>query len=248
MSCVLPEDIPNRVHASGDRTSPLLTDLANGLHAMAQPLTILRGALGALTLTNATSADQERYLDMSTKQLERTCALLSNLQRLLDVALFEAARTNVDLWEVVAPVLEDLETALQDKGIRIEATKPDHDLVGMIDAGRTEQGLRAALEAAASASSRDDVIFLSILPRTGSIDLVVRTRSTGRHLNSSDRLNLSLVEASIRSQQGVVECSEDPFRITIKIPAPASIAPSDEADFARSSIQPPGSRLPQLNT
>ncbi|MGA7108919.1 MAG: hypothetical protein WBV28_18590 [Terracidiphilus sp.] len=242
----MPEDIPNRMCASGDRPSPLLADLANGLHAMAQPLTILRGALGALTLTNATSPDQQRYLDMSTKQLERTCALLSNLQSLLDVALFEADCTTVDLWEVVVPVLEDLETALQDKGIRIEAAKPDQVLIGMIDAGRTEQALRAALETAAAASSRDDVIFLNILPRPGFIDLVVHTHSTGKHLNSSDRLNLSLVEASIRSQQGIVECSEDPFRITLKIPAP--IAASDEADFARSPIQPPGSPLPQLNS
>lgn len=246
MSCVLPEDIPNRVCASGDRPSPLLADLANGLHAMAQPLTILRGALGALTLTNATSPDQERYLDMSTKQLERTCGLLSNLQSLLDVALFEADCTTVDLWEVVVPVLEDLEAPLQDKGIRIEATKPDQDLIGMIDADRTEQALRAAFETAAAASSRDDVIFLDILLRPGFIDLVVHTQSTGKHLNSCDRLNLSLVEASIRSQQGIVECSEDPLRITLKIPAP--IASSDEADFARSPLQPPGSPLPQLNS
>ena len=246
MSCVLPEDIPNHLCPSGDRTSPLLADLANGLHAMAQPLTILRGALGALTLTNATSPDQERYLDMSTKQVERTCALLSNLQSLLDTVLFEAKCATVDLWEVITPVLEDLDAALQDKGIRIEATKPDQDLLVMVDAGRAEQALRAALETAASVSSRDEVVVLNILPRAGSVDLVVHMHSTGRHLNSCDRLSLSLVEASIRSQHGIVECSEDPFRINLKIPAPAPLEPSVEAAFARSAIQPPGSPSPQL--
>lgn len=64
--------------------------LAEGLHAMAQPLTILRGATGTLKLSSAVSGPDRRYVEMCSTQAERLCVLLATLRDLLDTAQSEA--------------------------------------------------------------------------------------------------------------------------------------------------------------
>ncbi len=68
--------------------------MADSLHAMAQPLTILRGALGAMQLSGKVAPENERYLEMSSMQIERLCEMLSNLRNLVDAAQLEAGHTS----------------------------------------------------------------------------------------------------------------------------------------------------------
>ena len=73
-------------------------ELDEGLHAMAQPLTILRGALGALTMRGGLSPQAaSRYLEMSNTQVERLCNLLSGLHNLLDGVRTEPACAEIEL-------------------------------------------------------------------------------------------------------------------------------------------------------
>jgi signal transduction histidine kinase len=73
-------------------------ELEEGLHALAQPLTILRGALGALTMRDAVPPQAaSRYLEMSNTQVERLCNLLAGLHNLLDGVRPEAACTKIKL-------------------------------------------------------------------------------------------------------------------------------------------------------
>lgn len=51
---------------------------------MAQPLTVLRGALGALELRGATAAESTRYVEISSRQVDRLCDLLAGMRDLLD--------------------------------------------------------------------------------------------------------------------------------------------------------------------
>jgi signal transduction histidine kinase len=58
-------------------------DLADGLHALAQPLTILRGSIMALNSEEITPERQQHYLDVSKSQVERACALFDAVQALV---------------------------------------------------------------------------------------------------------------------------------------------------------------------
>jgi hypothetical protein len=75
-----------------DERARLCGDIADGLHALAQPLTILRGALGALALRERIAPQNSRYLDMSTRQIERMCDLISRIQKRLDLERPEASQ------------------------------------------------------------------------------------------------------------------------------------------------------------
>ena len=205
----------------------MYAELANGLHAMAQPLTILRGALGAMSLRATGVSSHERYLEMSNKQMDRLCDMMSGLQGLLDAALFEARCNATEVWEAVEAVVEEVGTSLQDSGVRIETTRPDRPLLAIGDAGRIEQSVRAALKTAASLCHRDDIVQFQILERDGSVELSVRAESVpGRGLGSHDRLSLALVEANTRSQHGTYQCTEDPLCISVNLPLQSQVARS----------------------
>ena len=101
MSCAMPSNNASESGASlGDAESYawVCRELDEGLHALAQPLTILRGALGALTMHGAVPPQAaRRYLEMSNTQVDRLCSLLSCLQNLLDDVRSAPACTEIKL-------------------------------------------------------------------------------------------------------------------------------------------------------
>lgn len=69
--------------AKEEGASRLLISLAEGLHAMAQPLTILRGSVAAAAALDTDPVKQRRYLDLSAEQVQRMCTLFEHLQDLV---------------------------------------------------------------------------------------------------------------------------------------------------------------------
>lgn len=218
----MPRDAVDNSASAGvqfDEFQRFYTDLANGLHAMAQPLTILRSALEILTLPREAPIDQRHYLEISAKQVQRTCGLFSDLQDLVTARLIDAERSRLDLWQLVTPILEDQRTALLASGVAIAVAR-HHELKPVYgDAGRTEQAITAALRAAASFSARGDVIELLSSDARGYVEFTVQnTRRHGMRMNSSDRLSLSVAEINILSQHGRYQFVEDPFCVSLALP------------------------------
>lgn len=194
--------------------------LANGLHALAQPLTVLRGALGAWKLRGAAEAGNDRYLEMSSKQVERMSDLLGCLQDLLDTPIGEPKQEALDPNELVDQVLVGMSSTLQEWGGRIDRVESDGPIAMNGDADRTEHALRAALRAAVSVSSVGGSFRLTTRLREGQVELIVDD-ATGakRELTFTEKLNLGLVEKNIRCQGGDYACVESPFRMTFTLPA-----------------------------
>jgi signal transduction histidine kinase len=219
MSCALREKTFEPLRAAGDPQAAIFSELANGLHALVQPLTIVRGALGALSMSQGISPEHERYLQMSSAQVDRMCDLMSDLQTLLDATQFDAHSVDLDLSELIGPIIEDLHPVALQSGVQIAPMMPHDAIHAIADPARTEKALQASLKTAVSVASRGDVIRLDVLSRNGFVDLTVRnTNRHGKSLSSSDRLSLALVQAAIRSQHGVYECVEDPLRISLSLP------------------------------
>jgi len=208
-----------RASVPADNTEKLLADIVNGLHAMAQPLTILRVAIEVLSLPEGGAVDHGRYVGISARQIERTCNLFSSLQDLVTANLREAQQERFDLWELLGPMIEDRRALLQASGIGLVVARrdPSEPIVG--DAERTEQAIAEVLTLAASLSSRGDVIELHASRGGGFCELTLQnTRGHGKRISSSDRLSLSLACANIVSQQGKYELAEDPFCVSLALP------------------------------
>jgi signal transduction histidine kinase len=204
--------------AEGDELASFYAHLANGLHAMAQPLTILRSVVAASTLSGLTAIDHRRYLDISSDQVERACVLFHSLQQLVAARQIEAECAPVDLSRLLEPVVEDQKAILQASGVDMKVVIPDALPLLLADMDRTLQALFAVLKIAAAVSSPGDAVELLVSPRNESMELVIQNRNAHkRRLNSSEHLSLALAEANIRSQQGEYECVEDPFRVSMTL-------------------------------
>ena len=91
-----------------DERARLCGDIADGLHALAQPLTILRGALGALALRERIAPQNCRYIDMSMLQIERMCDLISLIQKRVDEERSEVSqRHSMIMSSAASPDLTD---------------------------------------------------------------------------------------------------------------------------------------------
>ena len=225
MSCAMPNSDALESGASvGDAESYawFCSELNEGLHALAQPLTILRGALGALTMRGAVRPEAaSHYLEMSNTQVDRLCNLLSGLHNLLDGVRSEPTCTEIDLRDLMVSVLEDRQVKSSDSLPVISLANPDYEFRVMADPVRIEQALHAALDAVEAQSQSRDDIRMDISRCDGFANLsVLCTRSNARKLTALNRLHLSAAEANVKKQHGVYECSESPFQISIKLPLP----------------------------
>jgi hypothetical protein len=203
--------------------TPLLacpyTGLTNGFHAMAQPLTILQGALAAWKLRGSSAAESDRYLQMSVKQVARLTDLLSSLGDVLDVADGEPARAEIEMEELIGLVLDGMSSVLREWGGDVDRVEANGPIYIQGDADRTERALRAALRAAVSVASLGGLIRVSVCSCDGQVE--VRVESTGgqeRSLGFADRLNLSLAETNIRCQGGGYKYTENPLCIDFTLP------------------------------
>jgi len=237
MSCALLKRMPQDTHAAGEPSAVFYSELAEGLHAIAQPLTIVRGALGALTLCEGKSPQQERYVHMSTEHVERVCDMLSGLQDLLDAMQFDAECAAVDLREIIDTVLEDMEPLSRKSAVQFVAVKPSEPIQVIGDPFRTEKALRTALKTAMSLASQGDLIRVEVLSGDGFADLVVENpKKQGKGLGSTERFSLALVQANIRSQAGVYACVEDPLHLSLKLPLQGMESPGSEVAIHSYSI------------
>jgi signal transduction histidine kinase len=195
-------------------------NLSQGLHAMGQPLTVMRGAVAASVAQGVTQENQQRYLKMLADQTAVACGLYHCLREIVAASQFAADCAPVDLLQLLSPVVEEQRAALQGSGVAIEVIMPRGLRPILADRDRTLQALFAVLKIAASVSSSGDVIELQLTHSHGAVVLTVRNkRSQGKSLNSLERLSLALAEANIRSQQGGYDFVEDPFCVSLTLSA-----------------------------
>jgi hypothetical protein len=217
MNCVKHNETAGRVAAPADDHARFCADVANGLHALAQPLSILRAAVEMISVSEKTA--RRRYLDVAEQQMNRTSRLFSALQNLVASETEPAHCTRFDLWELLAPMIEDRKPALRELGIAIAAPRTNAPQPVFADAARTQQAICAVLEIAVSNSTPGDRIEMKSSQSGGFVEFTVTgADNEARRMSSTDRLNLSLAKLNIVSQQGAFDFCEEPFRITLTLP------------------------------
>lgn len=192
---------------------------SEGLHAMAQPLTVLRSAVITATAPMVSAADQKRYMQISADHVEGACQLFQSLQDLLFAWQNEADRKLIDLSELLASVCDVQGKVLRQSGMIFVLASPEALPPMLGDKDRTLQALFALLKITASVSTPGDSIELRVETTVRGFNLTLQnTRAQGRHLKSAARLSMALAEANIRSQQGDFRLVEDPFCISFTLP------------------------------
>jgi hypothetical protein len=208
-----------RTAVEGGGIDRFFADMAEGLHAMAQPLTILRSSVLSLAAPELTAGHRDRYTQISVQQVERACELFDCLQDLLIANQVAPICYPFELSHLFDAITEHRRTKVDGLGVKLKFVAPEGMQPIFGDFSRTLQALLAALKIADAVSSPGDSVALQAAAREGQMELTVSNRLAHRRtLNSSERLRLALAEANVRSQRGSFEFAEDPFRVMIALP------------------------------
>jgi hypothetical protein len=216
-------DAPLADHEPAGEHERFYADLADGLHAMAQPLTILRSALGLLSVSGETEAARKRYLDLSLAQINRTCSLFASMQNLVASRLEPAAGGPIDFARLLFRAVEDRTPALKQCGIGLEVKSPGALPLAFGDPYRTEQAITTALDMMPSLFPQGSKIDVSLTQSGDFVELAIGGTHEGPwKIRSSERLSLSLVKAGMLSQRGRYRLTEEPFCLTLALPVDKS--------------------------
>src|SRR5581483_209915 len=210
----------NEVEAEQDW---LYAELADGLHAMAQPLTILRSAIAMLSASAEGDASRSRFLDLSVRQIDRTCGLFASVQDLVSLGLEAVQQIPVDLGTLLSQAVEEQRSAYQNAGVALVAAIADAPPQIFGDPQRTEKAIAVLLATALSSASQGDTVEIAAKPSGGLIEVRIAGAQAGRSLNSSERLNLAVARANILTQRGSYQFQEEPFFVTLNLP----VCPAD---------------------
>ncbi len=232
-------EIVDPVFVEDGELSRFYAHFGNGLHALAQPLTVLRSTVPASITPGLSATDQRKYLETSVQQIELACLVFQCLQDLLVAGQSPAQCGLLELTDLLRTVGEVQKDSLLESGVEIKVVASEDLRPALGDMDRTLQAIFAALKIAASLSSSGDVIELLVASLNGETGLTIQNGHThGKYLKSSARLSLALAEANMRSQHGGFECVEDPFRVTLTLP---------DTDPARGEKTPQGSRTHRVH-
>lgn len=193
-------------------------DLADGLHAMAQPLTILRSAVAMLSFANEPEVPRHRCLDISVRQVERVCDLFASLQNLVASRLGIADAVPLDLKALLMQKVEDRAAQFRERGVELALVHANLLPPALGDARRTEEAISAVLEVALAVASQRERIEIRIARQSDFIEVVV-AGGQGRRLNSGELLALSVAKADLLSQRGEYRFTAEPFCVTLALPA-----------------------------
>jgi hypothetical protein len=207
------------ISADGDAAESFGATMAEGLHALAQPLTILRSTVALLASPETPEAARRRYMDLSAEQVQRACDLFECLQDLVIANQVAAIRAPFAISKLTAAATDDPKMGLDAPSVKIDVVGPGDLPPALGDYARTLQALTAALKIAACLSSVGDSVEVLAARSGGFVHLAVTSaRAHGRALNSSQRLALALAGANIRSQRGRFKLAEDPFCVSMELP------------------------------
>jgi signal transduction histidine kinase len=218
-----------------DNVSPdLLAALSEGMHTMAQPLTVLRATLEIASGNASSISHYQRAVDNSLIEVSRLAEAMGFVQELLRIAGDVSLSTPIELPAVVEGIEEDLRCVFEAAQVWLDVSWEEHLVRIQGSASRLRQCLFYLLQHAIRSTSEGDTIHLRAQPTGDGVRLVISSDSADvqyRELSWSDCLQwndvapyLTLAEALARADGGRLQWKNKPFVVALWLPAARSSA------------------------
>jgi hypothetical protein len=214
---MISEETPGNLVKAPSSSDSLCLNLSHGLHAAAQPLTILRASLN--NTDQMSLAELHQLAANSAKEVERVCTLFSYIQQLV---INESIKPNIAETQII-PLIDDvadgLDLLFRESEMTLNITIPDACNTVLIDSVRTRQALSSIMLIAHAVSNSKDTIELTATSTFQSVQIIVA--NLNRHpnvLSAEGRLSIALAETNMRNQRGGLDYSLNPFSVCIELP------------------------------
>jgi hypothetical protein len=208
---------------SSSATEILCSNLAQGIHAAAQPLAVLLASLSR-GHTDQMNSDELRELTASSAvEVKRVCTLFSCLQQLVMAESIKPQLSPMPILPLLAYAAEGVNLLFQQDGILLSSVVPDTCPPVLINRARTLQALSRVLLVAHGLSSAQDTVELIASLSANAVQIVVRNvHLCLAVINPEASLSMAAAEANMRSQQAGLSLSLEPFTVCIDLPMASS--------------------------
>jgi hypothetical protein len=197
----------------------LLSNLSKGIHAVAQPLAILRASLDNSHTGQMTVEEFRELTASSAIEVERVCRLFSCLQQFVSTESVKPHLSATPTLPLLAHVADGVNLLFEADGMIFRSVLPDTCPPVLINRARTLQALSSILLIAHSVSSpRDTVELIASSSSPNKVRIGVQNlNSHADTINAEARLTMALAEAGMRSQQAEFSWSLKPFTVQIEL-------------------------------
>jgi hypothetical protein len=204
---------------SSSASETLCSNLAQGIHAAAQPLTVLRASLSKCH-TDRMNSDELRELTASSAvQVQRVCTLFSCLQQLVMAESITPQISPTPILPLLAYAVDGVNLVFQQNGITLSSVVPDTCPPVLINRTCTLQALSRVLLVVYGLSGVQDTVELITSSSADEVQIVVRNLHLSvAVINPEASLSLAVAEANMRSQQAGFSLSLQPFTVCIGLP------------------------------
>lgn len=197
------------------------SNLSFGLHAVAQPLTIVRASLFK-SYTDRMSRDELQELaGTMSLEVERICALFSCLQQLVHIESIKPSLSAMPILPLLVCAADGVDLLYKDSGMLLSLVLPESCESVLVDRQRTIEALSSVLLVAHTLSRAKDTVELIASSSSSSTTTIrvtvqnVNSRVNALHAQAS--LSLALAGANIRSQGAILSWSLQPFRVEMEL-------------------------------
>ena len=205
----------------------LCRSLSQGLHATAQPLSILRAGLGNPSVDGMSIEELRELTSTSAIEVERVCTLFSYLRQLVSTESIKPRLSATQILPLLVEAADGLDLLFREDGMCLRSAFPETCQLVSINRASTLQVLSNVLLIAHSVSRPEDTVELvASSDSSNSVRVVVRNlKSRVEGLNAEANLSMALAEATARSQEFTLSWSLQPFCVQIGIPMAPIVDP-----------------------
>jgi hypothetical protein len=204
---------------SSSASEQFCSNLAQGIHAAAQPLAVLVASLST-DHTDQMNCDELRELAASSAvEVQRVCASLNCLQQLVITESIKPEVSPTAILPLLAYAADGVDLLFQQDGIALSSVLPDTCPLALINRERTLQALSRVLLVAHKLSCAKDMVELIASSSANAVQIIVRNlRLSVAVIDAEASLSIAVAEANMRSQQAGLSLSLRPFTVRIDLP------------------------------
>jgi hypothetical protein len=208
-----------RSSESSSASEILCSNLAQGIHAAAQPLAVLLASLSK-DYTDRMNTDELRQLTASSAaEVKRVCTLFSYLQQLVLSESIKPQLSPTALLPLLAYAADGVNLLFQQDGISLRSVLPDTCPPVLIHRARTLEVLSRVLLIVHGLSRAQDTVELLASASLNAVQIVIQNLNLSVDMiNAETRLSMAVAEANMRSQQGGLSLILQPFTVCIELP------------------------------
>ncbi len=207
-----------QIEISRQHMDAFCAGLAEGLHAIAQPLTIVRNELCPAKIEELSIESLRESLKSSAIEIERICGYFNILKQMVATERYVAETEDIEASTLVSEAVDGVDRLFEEHGIILNISPITSPLPLKCNHKRARQSVSMLLVAICSLSKNGQEITIETCDGAEHISIVIGNSDLRlKRLDAHNSLLVSLVDSILRGQAGKLLVEVEPIRFRLQL-------------------------------